>query len=72
MNILRVIADSVKIVLLSAGAVAIISAFVYEKMVENFENKVEREVNRRLRGTKVVSHFDVRVEVVDETPDNDA
>ena len=39
------------------------------RMVENFDRKVDREVNRRLRNTKVVYKFNVRTDFVDDTPE---
>ena len=72
MNILGLIAGIILVAILSAGAVAVVSAVAWMKMVENFDRKVDREVNRRLRNAKVVYHFNVRTEFVDDTPKKDA
>ena len=72
MNILALIAGIMLVAILSAGAVAVVSAVAWMKMVENFDRKVDREVNRRLRNAKVVYHFNVRTEFVDDTPKKDA
>lgn len=69
MNLLSTIACIVLVAILSAGAVAVVSAVAWMRMVENFDRKVDREVNRRLRNTKVVYKFNVRTDFVDDTPE---
>jgi len=50
-----------------SGLFAWLSAKVWSKDSRRFDRAVEREVNRRLKDTKVVSNFNVRMVVVDET-----
>lgn len=50
-----------------SGFFAWISAKVWSKDSRRFDREVEREVNRRLNDTKIVSNFNVRMIVVDET-----
>lgn len=69
MNLLSTIACIVLVAILSAGAVAVVSAVAWMRMVENFDRKVDREVNRRLRNTNVVYKFNVRTDFVDDTPE---
>lgn len=52
-----------------SGFFAWISAKVWSKDSRRFDREVEREVNRRLKDTKIVSNFNVRMVVVDEASD---
>lgn len=51
-----------------AGFMAVIDAIILVRMISKYNDKVEREVRRRLRGTKIVSNFNVRMVMVDDTP----
>lgn len=54
----------------SAGFFAVLSSIIWSKDSARFYRCVEREVNRRLKDTRVVSNFNVRMVVVDETSGN--
>ena len=66
-DIFRFIISIVLVALACSGAAAFASTLVIFKMITSFDKKVEQEVNRRLRHTKFVPKFNVRMNVVDES-----
>jgi hypothetical protein len=67
MDFLRCVVWILLIALGCAGVIAVITALLWARMMSKNERIIEREVNRRLQNTKIVTRFNVRTVVVDET-----
>lgn len=53
-----------------AAALAVIAVIVWRKMHSTFEERVCAEVDRRMQDLKIVSRFNVRVDVVEDPLSN--
>lgn len=67
MEFLKWAAEILAFAVVCSGFFAWFSANVWSVYSKRFDREVEREVNRRIRDMKVVSNFNVRMVVVDET-----
>lgn len=67
MEILKFIGIVLLVAIGCAGIIAIATAIIWVRLMSQYENKVEREVDRRLRGTVIRSRFNVRPVVIDDT-----